>query len=45
MGTEVIIEEAFMDVFCDLMCGGGWMEIGREEVDRVCNWALVRATV
>jgi len=27
MGTEVIIEEAFMDVFCDLMYGGGWMEI------------------
>jgi hypothetical protein len=26
MGAEVIIEEAFMDVFCDLMYGGGWME-------------------
>jgi len=25
MGAEVIIEEAFMDVFCDLMYGGGWM--------------------
>jgi len=45
MGTEVIVEEAFMDVFCDLMCGGGWMEIEREEVDRECSWALVRATV
>jgi len=45
MGAEVIIEEAFMDVCCDLMDGGGWMEIEREEVDRVCNWAPVRVTV
>src|SRR6266581_6817411 len=45
MGAEVIIEEAFMDVFCDLMYGGGWMEIEREEVDRECNWALVRVTI
>jgi len=45
MGTGVIIEEAFMDVFCDLMYGSGWMEIEREEVDRECNWALVRVTV
>ena len=45
MGAEVSIEEAFMDVFCDLMYGGGWMEIELEEVDRECNWALVRATV
>ena len=43
--TEVIIEEAFMDVFCDLMYGGGSMETEREEVDRECNWALVRTTV
>jgi hypothetical protein len=41
MRAEVIIEEAFMDIFCDLMYGGGWMEIEREEVDRECNWALV----
>jgi len=41
MGAEVIIEEAFMDVFCDLMYGGGWMEIEREEVDQECNWALI----
>ena len=40
MGTEVVIEEAFMDVFRDLMYGGGWMEIEREEVDRECNCAL-----
>jgi len=45
IGAEVIIEEAFMDVFCDLRYGGGWMEIEREEVDRECNEALVRATV
>ena len=45
MGTEVIAEEAFMDAFCDLMYGGGWMEIEQEEVDRECNWALMRATV
>jgi hypothetical protein len=41
MGTEVIIEEAFIDVFCDLVYGGGWIDMGREEVDRECNWALV----
>ena len=41
IGAEVIIEDAFMDVFCDLMYGGGWMETEREEVDRECNWALV----
>jgi hypothetical protein len=34
-----------MDVFCDLMYGGGWMEIEREEVDRECDWALVSAIV
>jgi hypothetical protein len=45
MGAEVIIEEAFMNVICDLMYGGGWMEIEREEVDRECNWALVSGIV
>ena len=44
MGAEVIIEEAFMDVFCDLMYGGGWMEI-EWEVDREYDWALVSAIV
>ena len=43
IGAEVIIEEAFMDVFCDLMYGGGWMEIEWEEVNRESNWALVSA--
>ena len=42
MGSEEMIEEAFMDVFCDLVYGGGWMDIERgEETDRECNWALV----
>jgi hypothetical protein len=45
MGTEMVIEEAFMDVCCDLMYGGEWMETEREEVDRECNWALVSAAV
>ncbi|KAG6373722.1 hypothetical protein JVT61DRAFT_6397, partial [Boletus reticuloceps] len=31
-----------MDVFCDLVYGGGWMDIERgEETDRECNWALI----
>ncbi|KZT03110.1 uncharacterized protein LAESUDRAFT_660514 [Laetiporus sulphureus 93-53] len=42
LGPEEVIEEAFVDVFCDLVYGGGWMDIERcEEVDRECNWALV----
>jgi hypothetical protein len=44
MVAEVIIEEAFMDVFCDLMYGSGWMEI-EWEVDREYDWALVSAIV
>lgn len=45
MGAEAIIEEAFIDVFCDLVYGGGWIEMGRDEVDRECNWALVSTVV
>ena len=46
MGGEEVIEEAFVDVFCDLIYGGGWMDDERrEETDRECNWALVSATV
>jgi hypothetical protein len=42
MGSEEVIEEAFLDVFCDLVYGGGWMDLERvEETDRECNWALV----
>ncbi|TFK46303.1 hypothetical protein OE88DRAFT_1667926 [Heliocybe sulcata] len=42
MAQEEVIEEAFLDVFCDLIFGGGWMDNERmEEHDRECNWALV----
>ncbi|KAF8258940.1 hypothetical protein EI94DRAFT_1066976 [Lactarius quietus] len=41
MGTEAVIEEAFVDVFCDLVYGGGWMDIERDDIDRECNWALI----
>ena len=42
MVSEEVIEEAFIDVFCDLVYGGGWMDLEREEeLDRECNWALV----
>ena len=41
MGAEVVIKESFIDVFCDLVYGGNWINIGREELDRECNWALV----
>jgi hypothetical protein len=46
MASEEVVEEPFLDVFCDLVYGGGWMDIERgEEVDRECNWALVRIAV
>ncbi|KDR72869.1 hypothetical protein GALMADRAFT_73169 [Galerina marginata CBS 339.88] len=42
IGSEEVIEEAFIDVFCDLIYGGGWMDLERGEMlDRDCNWALV----
>lgn len=42
VGAEEVIEEAFLDVFCDLIYGGGWMDLERgETLDRDCNWALV----
>ena len=42
MGPEEFVEEAFIDVFCDLVWGGGWMDLERgEEIDRECNWAIV----
>ncbi|KAI0357161.1 hypothetical protein OH77DRAFT_1451388 [Trametes cingulata] len=42
LGGEEVIEEAFVDVFCDLIYGGGWMDDERrEETDRECNWALI----
>lgn len=42
IGREEWVEESFVDVFCDLIYGGGWMDLERaEEVERECNWALV----
>lgn len=42
MGGEEVIEETFVDVFCDLVYGGGWMDAERlEDIDRDCSWALV----
>ncbi|KAG5645311.1 hypothetical protein DXG03_006500 [Asterophora parasitica] len=42
VGSEEVVEDAFVDVFCDLVWGGGWMDLEREElVARDCNWALV----
>ena len=46
MGGEEGIEEASVDVFCDLIYGGGWMDNEpQEETDRECSWALVSDTV
>lgn len=46
MGGEEVIEEAFVDVFCDLVYGGGWMDAERmEDIDRDCSWALVCQSV
>ena len=42
LGAEEVIEEAFIDAFCDLVYGGGWMDSERmEDIDRDCSWALV----
>jgi hypothetical protein len=44
LGHEEVVEEAFVDVFCDLVYGAGWMDMDRvDEVERECNWALVSA--
>jgi hypothetical protein len=40
-GREEIIEEGFLDIFCDLLYGGGWTD-RTETTFRECNWALVR---
>ncbi|TDL17053.1 hypothetical protein BD410DRAFT_901675 [Rickenella mellea] len=40
MGGEEVIEESFMDVFCDLVYDSGWIE-RTEGTFRDCNWALV----
>ncbi|SJL14904.1 uncharacterized protein ARMOST_18380 [Armillaria ostoyae] len=40
VGQEEVIEEAFLEVFCDIVCGwAGVSEIS--EADRECNWALI----
>ncbi|KAJ7016606.1 hypothetical protein C8F04DRAFT_1019007 [Mycena alexandri] len=47
LGPEEVVEEAFLDVFCDLLWGGGWMERANgvggpaAELARECSWALV----
>jgi len=41
----VTIEEVFMDVFCDPIYGGGWMEVEREEDYKQCNYVLVSAPI
>ena len=40
-GREELIEEGFLDVFCDILYGGGWIERA-ETTFRDCNWVLVR---
>lgn len=40
VGQEEVIEEAFLDVFCDIVCG--WAGVSEvSEAERECNWALV----
>ncbi|KAG7442004.1 uncharacterized protein BT62DRAFT_1011045 [Guyanagaster necrorhizus] len=40
VGQEEVIEEAFLDVFCDILCG--WAGVtDMNEADRECNWALI----
>ncbi|KAI6111844.1 hypothetical protein EDD16DRAFT_1710186 [Pisolithus croceorrhizus] len=45
LGSEEVIEEAFLGVFCDLIYGGGWSDMEHvEKVDKESNWALVSLT-
>ncbi|KAF9495534.1 hypothetical protein BDN71DRAFT_1506671 [Pleurotus eryngii] len=30
LGGEEVVEEGFVDVFCDLVCGSGWLEVELE---------------
>ncbi|KAK0486794.1 hypothetical protein EDD18DRAFT_1466838 [Armillaria luteobubalina] len=40
VGQEEVIEEAFVDIFCDIVCG--WAGVSDlNECDRECNWALI----
>ena len=51
LGPEELVEEAFVDVFCDLLWGGGWMEraggVGGATANlaREYSWALVSAHI
>ena len=40
MGTEAVLDEPFVDVFCDLVYRDRWIDIGQEDVDQECNRAL-----
>jgi hypothetical protein len=45
LGQEDFVEEAFVDVFCDLVYGAGWMDTDRtDDIERECSWALVGHT-
>lgn len=40
-GPQIVLEEAFVDAWADLLISAGWMD--REEMTlRECNWAIVR---
>lgn len=42
LGSEEVVEEAFLGVFCDLIYGGGWSDMEHvEKVDKESNWALI----
>ncbi|KAJ3774386.1 hypothetical protein FB446DRAFT_787002 [Lentinula raphanica] len=43
LGPEQIVEEAFLDVYCDLLLGSGWNEALHAVApdNRSCNWAMV----
>lgn len=43
-GREDVIEEGFLDVFCDILYGGSWIDRA-ETTFRECNWALVSVTL
>ncbi|KAH7102491.1 hypothetical protein BKA62DRAFT_637553 [Auriculariales sp. MPI-PUGE-AT-0066] len=40
LGQDEVIEELFIEVFCDLIWSAGWQD-RREQTFRDCNWALV----
>ncbi|ODN78262.1 hypothetical protein L202_03911 [Cryptococcus amylolentus CBS 6039] len=40
VGGRVYVEEAWVDVWCDLMVGGGWME-REERTFREANWVIM----